>query len=66
MFYGAESFNQPLYKWNVINVKLMSFMFKNAVNFNQDLNNWNLNTNTDIKDMFYNSNLTKKPYWYII
>ena len=27
MFYGANSFNQPLNKWNVSNVKTMSQMF---------------------------------------
>ena len=37
---GAVSFNQPLNKWNVSNVKIMYRMFAGARSFNQPLNNW--------------------------
>ena len=42
MFWGAESFNQPLDNWNVSNVENMSLMFRDATSFNQPLNNWNV------------------------
>ena len=37
MFWGAESFNQPLNKWNVSNVTNMNYMFEDATSFNQPL-----------------------------
>ena len=37
MFEGATSFNQPLNKWNVSNVKIMRWMFQDAHSFNQPL-----------------------------
>ena len=38
MFCSANSFNQPLNKWNVSNdVTDMSYMFSNARSFNQPL-----------------------------
>ena len=37
MFYMANSFNQPLNKWNVYNVLDMSQMFNGASSFNQPL-----------------------------
>ena len=44
MFKGAESFNQPLNKWNVSNVEYMGGMFYDASSFNQPLNNWNVSS----------------------
>ena len=35
MFGDAESFNQPLNKWNVSNVKITSSMFWNATSFDR-------------------------------
>jgi surface protein len=37
MFSDAESFNQPLDKWNVSKVKNMNYMFADATSFNQPL-----------------------------
>ena len=37
MFYGAESFNQPLNNWDVSNVRDMRFMFCYANSFNQNI-----------------------------
>ena len=42
IFYGAQSFNQPLNMWNVSNVEDMGAMFGKATSFNQPLNNWNV------------------------
>ena len=42
MFYGAESFNQPLHNWDVSNVTDMHDMFRCAENFNQPLDNFSL------------------------
>jgi len=52
MFYGAESFNQPLNSWDVYNVEDMSYMFEDAKNFNQPLHNWDVSNVTDMHDMF--------------
>ena len=48
MFEEATSFNQPLNKWNVSNVKNMHGMFANASSFNQPLNNWNVSNVTNM------------------
>ena len=37
MFAFANSFNQPLDKWNVSKVKNMNYMFADATSFNQPL-----------------------------
>jgi len=42
MFQGANSFNQPLNKWNVSNVTEMTGMFQGIESFNQSLDSWNL------------------------
>ena len=42
VFYTARSFNQPLNKWNVSDVKDMESMFEGASSFNQPLNKWNV------------------------
>ena len=49
---GAVSFNQPLNKWNVSNVKIMYRMFAGARSFNQPLNNWNVSNVEDMEGMF--------------
>ena len=38
----ARSFNEPLNRWNVSNVKNMDSMFAGAESFNQPLNDWNV------------------------
>ena len=52
MFSGAESFNQPLEKWNISNVTDMSGMFRVAKSFNQPLEKWNVSNVTDMRWMF--------------
>ena len=42
MFYGCESFNQDLNKWNICNVINMECMFVSCTNFNGDIRNWNI------------------------
>ena len=39
---STTSFNQPLNKWNVSNVRNMGFMFNEARSFNQPLNKWDV------------------------
>ena len=52
MFHGAESFNQPVNKWDVSNVKNMDRLFYKATSFNQPLNNWNVSNVTNMQEMF--------------
>ena len=56
LFNNATSFNQPLNKWNVSNVKFMLQMFNNATSFNQPLNKWNVSKVTNMGGMFYGAN----------
>ena len=56
-----SSFNQPLDKWNVSNVKDMSMMFDNAKSFNQPLNNWNVSNVTSISTMFRYASSFNQP-----
>ena len=51
MFAGANSFNQPLNKWNVSNVDNMWSMFAFARSFNQPLNDWNVSKVTYMYDI---------------
>ena len=52
MFHGAESFNQPVNKWDVSNVDNMFFLFSNSHSFNQSLNDWDVSNVTDMDAMF--------------
>ena len=52
MFGKATSFNQPLNKWDVSNVRNMYHMFCNATSFNQPLNRWNVSKVIDMEGMF--------------
>lgn len=40
MFYGAQSFNQPLTNFNFTHVTNTTYMFANCYVFNQDCSNW--------------------------
>ena len=52
MFSNCETFNQPLNKWNVSNVKNMFNMFYRCKMFNQSLNNWNVEKLIISQNMF--------------
>ena len=52
MFAKASSFNADISKWNVSNVKNMSFMFSEAIIFNQDISTWDVSKVTNMKEMF--------------
>jgi surface protein len=52
MFYGAESFDQPLNNWDVSQVTDMQVIFGDATSFNQPLNNWDVSQVTDMAYMF--------------
>ncbi len=65
MFAGAESFNQPLDKWNVSNVEYMLGMFQYAESFNQNINSWDVSNVEYTDGMFERSPLKKNPpQWY--
>merc|ERR1712228_367137 len=53
MFYGATSFNQNLDKWDVSQVKDMTYMFYGATSFDHDLDKWDVSSVTNMKMMFY-------------
>ena len=60
-FKGTWSFNQPLNKWNVSNVKTMNRMFHTASSFNQPLNNWNVSKVKDMEEMFEDAKSFNQP-----
>jgi surface protein len=66
MFYDTKSFNQPLNKWNVRNVKNMISMFEKAASFNQDISNWCV-TNIITEPLDFSSysplKVENKPKW---
>ncbi len=49
---AGSAFNQPLYNWDVSNVKDMNNMFNSASYFNQPLNNWDMSKVTITSGMF--------------
>lgn len=53
MFYGCESFNEPLESWDVSKVENMSGMFSGCKSFNQPLNAWNVENVENTSGMFY-------------
>jgi surface protein len=48
MFFGADSFSQPLEAWNVDNVTNMGGMFWHAASFDQPLERWDVSNVTDM------------------
>jgi surface protein len=52
MFLAAESFNQPIGRWDVSNVLNMSVMFSGAESFNQPIGEWDVSNVTSIYGMF--------------
>ena len=61
MFSGAESFNQPLEKWNVSKVTNMSDMFFGAESFNQPLEKWDVSKVTNMSGMFWAAKSFNQP-----
>ncbi len=61
MFSGAESFNQPLEKWNVSKVTNMSDMFFGAESFNQPLEKWDVSKVTNMTEMFWAAKSFNQP-----
>ena len=65
MFYRCKNFNSDLSKWDVSNIKDMSYMFSGCRKFDSDLSKWNINEDVKMTDMFYNCKSLKKiPSWY--
>ena len=54
LFYKNQKFNGDISKWDVSNVKDMSYMFCNTV-FNGDISSWNVSNVEDMSGMFYES-----------
>ena len=51
-FHDAESFNQPLGRWNVAQVRDMRDMFHGAKSFNQPIEGWNVARVKNMQNMF--------------
>ena len=51
--FERTDFNGNISKWNVSNVKNMSYMFWDCKKFNQDISSWNVSNITDMSYMFY-------------
>jgi hypothetical protein len=54
-----STFNKPIDKWNVSNVKTMRGMFSKS-KFNQNISKWEINPKCDTENMFYNCNINKE------
>ena len=52
MFWGAQSFDIDISKWDVSRVKNMSCMFSDAYSFNCDLSRWDVSSVTNMDHMF--------------
>jgi surface protein len=50
-----STFNQDISKWDVSNVKDMSWMFYDADSFNQDISKWDVSNVKDMSFMFYDA-----------
>jgi surface protein len=48
-----DQFNEDLSKWQIGNVKNMSWMFKDASSFTSDLSKWQTGNVTDMSAMFF-------------
>ena len=67
MFRDAEAFNQPLNSdgsliWAVSKVTSLSNMFSGATSFDQDLSTWILGLQSDVTDIFKDSNISADNY----
>ena len=51
--FEIKDFNGYISKWDVSNVKDMSFMFCDCIRFNKDISKWNVSNVTNMGHMFY-------------
>jgi surface protein len=63
MFSGASQFDGDLSRWDVRNVKDMSWMFHQAALFNGDLSQWSLDNATNLSSMFNGAVRYKGVRW---
>ena len=61
MFFGVDTFNEPIESWNVANVENMRFMFFGAKSFNQPLNAWNVAKVKNMRGVFWGANAFNQP-----
>jgi uncharacterized repeat protein (TIGR01451 family) len=61
LFYGADTFNQPLNNWDVSNVQNMSEMFAYTSDFDQPLDNWDVSNVITMEKMFQNASSFNQP-----
>jgi len=64
MFKDTTTFNQPLERWNIEQVKYMFSMFQGTISFNQPLEQWDVRGGTYMNGMFQNSTTEHIPSWY--
>ena len=59
--FGFSSFNSPIGKWNVSNVRNMQELFCGATQFNQPLEEWNVSNVENMSWMFSSANKFNQP-----
>ena len=59
LFFGSK-FNGDISKWNVSNVKNMSYMFTSCLSFNKDISSWDVSEVKKIGKIFYSCPIEEK------
>ena len=54
LLFSKCNYNIDISRWNMSNVRSMSYMFYHCKNFNCDLSYWDISNVTDMDNMFYN------------